>query len=141
MYRRLALAGRWCIVGVMSVDAVQVEAEDNQKRTLIDALYRKYSLALRKFLVRRHVNQADVADIVQETYCRVLNSGEVESVSPLHRKPFLFQGGEQRRAQRGEASPRRLRKGTSRWILMVSRSATKAQVCIGDSRQNHRSWR
>jgi RNA polymerase sigma-70 factor (ECF subfamily) len=72
----------------MSVEFAEAQAEDVRKRTLLDALYRKYSSALRKFLVRRHVNQADVADIVQETYCRVLKSGEVESIH--HPKAFLF---------------------------------------------------
>jgi RNA polymerase sigma factor (sigma-70 family) len=84
----LAVAEPWCIVGGMSVEIAETQAEDNRKRTLIDALYRKYSLALSKFLVRRHVNQADVSDIVQETYCRVLKSGEVESIH--HPKAFLF---------------------------------------------------
>jgi RNA polymerase sigma-70 factor (ECF subfamily) len=72
----------------MSAEIAETQAEDARKRTLLDALYRKYSSALRKFLVRRHVNQADVADIVQETYCRVLKSGEVESIH--HPKAFLF---------------------------------------------------
>lgn len=71
------------------MEIAETQAEDNRKRTLIDALYRKYSQALRKFLVRRHVNHADVADIVQETYCRVLKSGEVETIR--HPKAFLFQ--------------------------------------------------
>jgi RNA polymerase sigma factor (sigma-70 family) len=85
----LAVARCWCIVGGMSIEIVETQAEDNRKRTLIDALYRKYSQALRKFLVRRHVNQEDVADIVQETYYRVLNSGDVEMIH--HPKAFLFQ--------------------------------------------------
>jgi RNA polymerase sigma factor (sigma-70 family) len=72
----------------MSVEFADSQPEDVRKRTLLDALYRKYSSALQKFLVRRHVNQADVADIVQETYCRVLKSGEVESIH--HPKAFLF---------------------------------------------------
>jgi RNA polymerase sigma-70 factor (ECF subfamily) len=72
----------------MSVEFADSQPEDVRKRTLLDALYRKYGAALRKFLVRRHVNQADVADIVQETYCRVLKSGEVESIH--HPKAFLF---------------------------------------------------
>ena len=79
----------WCIVGVMSVELVETQTEDVRKRTLLDALYRKYSRALQKFLARRHVNRDDVADIVQETYCRVIKSGDVETIE--HPKAFLFQ--------------------------------------------------
>jgi RNA polymerase sigma-70 factor (ECF subfamily) len=84
----LAVVECWCIVDSMSAEIAETQAEENRKRTLIDALYRKYSQALRKFLVRHHVNKDDVADIVQETYCRVLKSGEVESIH--YPKAFLF---------------------------------------------------
>jgi RNA polymerase sigma factor (sigma-70 family) len=73
----------------MSAEIAETQSEDNRRRTLIDALYRKYRQALRKFLVRHHVNRDDVADIVQETYCRVLKSGQAESIH--HPKAFLFQ--------------------------------------------------
>jgi RNA polymerase sigma-70 factor (ECF subfamily) len=73
----------------MSMDIAETQSEDNHRRTLIDALYRKYSQALRKFLVRQRVSGDDVPDIVQETYCRVLKSGELESIR--HPKAFLFQ--------------------------------------------------
>jgi DNA-directed RNA polymerase specialized sigma24 family protein len=73
----------------MSLEIVETQPEDAvRKRTLIDALYSKYSQALRKFLVRRNVNREDVADIVQETYCRILKSGDVETIR--HPKAFLF---------------------------------------------------
>jgi RNA polymerase sigma factor (sigma-70 family) len=85
----LAVGGRWCIVGAMSVEFTDSQAEEVRKRTLLDALYRRYSSALRKFLVRRHVNRDDVADIVQETYFRVIKSGDVETIQ--HPKAFLFQ--------------------------------------------------
>jgi RNA polymerase sigma-70 factor (ECF subfamily) len=85
----LAIGGRWCIVAGMSAEIAENQAEENRKRTLFDALYRKYSSALRKFLVRRHVSRDDVADIVQETYCRVLKSRDVETIE--HPKAFLFQ--------------------------------------------------
>ena len=88
----MAVTARGCIVLCMSVDVAQAQAEtqaeDNRKRTLIDGLYRKYSQALRKFLVRRRVSRDDVADIVQETYYRVLKSGGVETIQ--HPKAFLF---------------------------------------------------
>ncbi|MFT3792976.1 MAG: sigma-70 family RNA polymerase sigma factor [Rudaea sp.] len=54
----------------------------------MDALYRKYSEALRRFLVRRRVERDEVADIVQETYCRVLTSGEAEAIR--HPRAYLF---------------------------------------------------
>jgi len=55
----------------------------------IDALYRKYSEALRRFLARRHVKRDEVADIVQETYCRVLKSGELQTIR--YPRASLFQ--------------------------------------------------
>ncbi len=85
---RLAVTGRWCIVGGMTVKIADTRAEDIRKRTLLDALYRKYSAALRTFLVRHHVRRDDVADIVQETYCRVLKAGELEAIRDP--KAFLF---------------------------------------------------
>jgi RNA polymerase sigma factor (sigma-70 family) len=84
----LAVAEPWCIVGGMSVEIAETQAEKNRKRTLIDALYRKYGQALRRFLVRHHVHHDEAADIVQETYCRVLKSVDVETIH--HPKAFLF---------------------------------------------------
>jgi RNA polymerase sigma-70 factor (ECF subfamily) len=60
-----------------------------QKRTLIDALYRKYSKALRRFLFRQRLSRDEVADIVQETYCRVQQSADVNSIR--NPQAFLFQ--------------------------------------------------
>lgn len=73
---------RGCIVYCMSVDFTD-------KWFSIDALYRKYSEALRRFLARRHVRRDEVADIVQETYYRVLKSGELKTIR--HPRAFLFQ--------------------------------------------------
>jgi RNA polymerase sigma factor (sigma-70 family) len=90
----LAVAGCWCIVSGMSLDAAQTpaqaetQADDYRKRTLIDGLYRRYSQALRKFLVRRHVRHDDMADIVQETYYRVLKAGDLDAIRDP--KAFLF---------------------------------------------------
>jgi len=72
----------------MSVPFSDSQAEETTKKgTSIDALYRKYGEALRRFLARR-VGRQDVADIVQETYCRVLKAGELESIR--HPRAFLF---------------------------------------------------
>jgi RNA polymerase sigma factor (sigma-70 family) len=60
-----------------------------RKRNLIDALYRKYSQALRKFLFRQRLSREEVADIVQETYCRVHQSASVEDIR--NPQAFLFQ--------------------------------------------------
>jgi DNA-directed RNA polymerase specialized sigma24 family protein len=49
--------------------------ETARKGTLIDALYRKYHRMLRAFLLRRHVGEDEAADIVQETYWRILKAG------------------------------------------------------------------
>jgi RNA polymerase sigma factor (sigma-70 family) len=46
----------------------------------LESLYRKYSQALHRFLLHCHVQRDDVPDIVQETYCRVLNSAELERI-------------------------------------------------------------
>jgi RNA polymerase sigma factor (sigma-70 family) len=72
----------------MAAEIADTQAEDIRKRTLLDALYRKYSHALRTFLVRHHVRRDDVADVVQETYCRVLKAGELERIRDP--KAFLF---------------------------------------------------
>jgi RNA polymerase sigma factor (sigma-70 family) len=84
----LAVTGGWCIVHRMAVEIPEPQAEDIRKRTLLDALYRMYSQALRKFLIRHHVRRDDVADVVQETYCRVLKAGELEAIRDP--KAFLF---------------------------------------------------
>jgi RNA polymerase sigma factor (sigma-70 family) len=84
----LALAGCWCIVSAMSVETAETGAEDERKRTLIDDLYVKYSQVLRRFLARHHVRQDDLADVVQETYYRVLKAGELENIRDP--KAFLF---------------------------------------------------
>jgi len=63
------------------------EAEDpTRKRTLLDALYRKYNAALRAFLARHRLNRDEVADIVQETYFRVHQAGTVADI----RNPKAF---------------------------------------------------
>jgi RNA polymerase sigma factor (sigma-70 family) len=54
----------------------------------LEALYRKYSQALHRFLARCHVRRDDVPDIVQETYYRVLNSGELDRIR--HPRAFLL---------------------------------------------------
>jgi RNA polymerase sigma factor (sigma-70 family) len=74
----------------MSVEFTDNPTEEGKNEgNSIDALYRKYSEALRRFLARRHVKRDEVADIVQETYCRVLKSGELETIR--HPRAFLFQ--------------------------------------------------
>jgi len=59
-----------------------------RKRILIDALYRTYHGALRQFLARYCRNRDEVADIVQETYCRVQRAGNVDQIR--NPKAFLF---------------------------------------------------
>lgn len=74
----------------MTPDFEPCEPEDAvRKRTLIDALYRKYSQALRRFLFRQRLSRDEVADIVQETYCRVSQSADVEGIR--NPQAFLFQ--------------------------------------------------
>jgi len=62
--------------------------EAARKRTFIDALYRQYHWALRTFLARRSLNREEVADIVQETYCRIHQAGNVDEIR--NPKAFLF---------------------------------------------------
>jgi RNA polymerase sigma factor (sigma-70 family) len=52
----------------------------SSSETGLEALYRMYGRALHRFLARCHVRRDDVPDIVQETYCRVLSSGELERI-------------------------------------------------------------
>lgn len=54
----------------------------------MDALYRKYSQALWRFLARQRLSQDEVADIVQETYYRIHQAGTVDSIR--NPKAFLF---------------------------------------------------
>jgi RNA polymerase sigma factor (sigma-70 family) len=70
-------------------DAEADHEETLRKGTLIDALYRKYHRMLRRFLAGRHVHPDEAADIVQETYCRVLKSGDPDSIR--HPRAFLRQ--------------------------------------------------
>ena len=73
----------------MSVEFTNAASDEGTtKDTSIEALYRKYSGALRRFLARHHLQRDDVADIVQETYCRVLKSGELQAIR--HPRAFLF---------------------------------------------------
>jgi RNA polymerase sigma factor (sigma-70 family) len=60
-----------------------------RKGTLIDALYRKYHRMLRAFLLRRHVGEEEAADIVQETYWRILKAGDPETIR--YPRAFLLQ--------------------------------------------------
>jgi len=73
----------------MSVEFTDSGHQEPTKGPSVDAWYRKYSEALRRFLVRRHVRTDEVADIVQETYCRVLKSAEAQTIR--HPRAFLFQ--------------------------------------------------
>jgi RNA polymerase sigma-70 factor (ECF subfamily) len=63
----------------MTMDLTEASSKEPSKEGL-EALYRKYSQALYRFLARSHVQRDDVPDIVQETYCRVLNYGELERI-------------------------------------------------------------
>jgi RNA polymerase sigma factor (sigma-70 family) len=61
---------------------------DTQQRNLVDALYRNYHAALRRFLARKRLDREEVADIVLETYSRVYrNTSAAEIRNP---KAFLF---------------------------------------------------
>ncbi len=74
----------------MSAEFTDTPGEKTAKRGIsIDALYRRYSEALRRFLARRHVRRDEVADIVQEAYCRVLKAGDLQTIR--HPRAFLFQ--------------------------------------------------
>ena len=71
----------------MTVELTDASPKEPSDKGL-EALYRKYSQALHRFLARYHVQRDDVPDIVQETYCRVLNSGELERIR--HPRAFLL---------------------------------------------------
>lgn len=62
--------------------------EAARRRTFIDALYRQYHRALRAFLARRSLNRDEVADVVQETYCRIHQAGAVDEIR--NPKAYLF---------------------------------------------------
>ncbi len=73
----------------MIVESTDASPKEPSEKAL-EMLYRKYSQALHRFLARCHVRRDDVPDIVQETYCRVLNSGELERIR--HPRAFLLRG-------------------------------------------------
>lgn len=58
------------------------------RRNLVDALYRKYSRALSRFLQRQRLKPDEVSDIVQETYCRLQQSGSVANIR--NPRAFIF---------------------------------------------------
>lgn len=62
--------------------------EATRRRNLMDALYRKYHRALQAFLGRRSLNKDEVADIVQETYCRIQQAVNVDEIR--NPRAFLF---------------------------------------------------
>jgi len=71
----------------MTVKVAKSEAGDS-RRTWIDALYRKYHQALRKFLARQRLKPDEVADIVQEAYFRMHQVGNANSIA--NPKAYLF---------------------------------------------------
>lgn len=71
----------------MTMESTDASLKEPSEKGL-EALCRKYSQALHRFLARCHVRRDDVPDIVQETYCRVLNSGELERIR--HPRAFLL---------------------------------------------------
>lgn len=92
------------MVTLMTSEFVSPDAAD-VKRSLVDALYRKYSEALSNFLSRQHLRPDEVADIVQETYCRVQQAGSVKTIR--NPKAFLF-----RVASNIRFNERKLRRGS-----------------------------
>lgn len=71
----------------MTSEFAKPDAAD-AKRSLVDALYRKYREALSTFLARQRVRPDEVADIVQETYCRIQQAGDVDKIR--NPRAFLF---------------------------------------------------
>lgn len=71
----------------MTSEFAKSDAAD-AKRSLVDALYQKYSQALWTFLLRQRVKPDEVADIVQETYCRIQQAGHVDTIR--NPRAFLF---------------------------------------------------
>ncbi len=71
----------------MTSEFAKPDAAD-AKRSLVEALYRKYSEALTTFLARQRLRPDEVADIVQETYCRIQQVGDVDTIR--YPRAFLF---------------------------------------------------
>ena len=71
----------------MTSELANSDAAD-AKRSLVNVLYQKYSQALSRFLVRQRVRPDEVADIVQETYTRIHQSGRVAQIR--NPRAFLF---------------------------------------------------
>ena len=71
----------------MTSEFTKSDAAD-AKRSLVDALYQKYSQALSRFLARQRIKPDEVADLVQETYCRIQQAADVGAIR--NPRAFLF---------------------------------------------------
>jgi RNA polymerase sigma-70 factor (ECF subfamily) len=61
---------------------------EDAERISMDGLYRQYGPALRAFLARKGLGREDVADVIQETYYRIHQSGTIDEIE--HPKSYLF---------------------------------------------------
>lgn len=66
----------------------EAESEGEDRRRKLDGLYREYGPGLRAFLLRNGLSREDVADIMQEAYCRIHQSGKVDEIQ--NPKAYLF---------------------------------------------------
>ena len=62
------------------MDTLTHQDLETRRRDFLEALYRRYSGALLKFLGRQRVQPEDAREIVQETYCRLQQVAGVESL-------------------------------------------------------------
>ena len=70
-----------------SVEAA-VDGVARQRARFLDALYRQYANALLRFISRQNVSPEEAKEIVQETYCRLQQIPQVETLeSP---RGYLF---------------------------------------------------
>ena len=71
-----------------SVEAAVDGVAREHRARFLDALYRQYSTALLRFISRQNVSPEEAKEIVQETYCRLQQVPQVETLeSP---RGYLF---------------------------------------------------
>lgn len=73
---------------VQSVEAAVGDVAREVRARFLDALYRQYSTPLLRFISRQNVSPEEAKEIVQETYCRLQQITQVETLeSP---RGYLF---------------------------------------------------
>lgn len=107
MYLCGFVAGCCKFTGMASATDAELQI---RKKTLLESLYFKYSSALLRFLHRQRVAPEDAVEIVQETWCRLHQVGNLEEIkfpqAYLFRTAGNLANDSRKRRQRWDTSER-----------------------------------